>query len=224
MAKKKPAQLEREIKAALAEPPGDLDLAMARADHLAAELRKLGHDAKAFMQYGRATVGVDRTTHNTDPNKWLAHISFTPDGKLLPFANGQRGTPWRGGPSNAATLAAESWRPKPGTPKVMLDEQTSEPRQTSARMPTLDEVARAFSYIEHEYRGNLEKYKRIDMEQWAEGLAFGQTHGSADEVDKFQAKEALKQLTEAEWLRATERANSLLADQGESARYVKKGK
>lgn len=218
--KKKPAQLDREIKAALAEPPGDLDLAMARADHLASELRKLGHDAKAFMLYNRPTVGVDHSTYNTDPNKWLAHIGFTLDGKLLPFANGQRGTPWRYGPANAATLAAESWRPKPGAPKVVLEEQVDAPKLSSARMPTLDEVARAYSYIEREYTGNLEKYARIDMEQWAEGLAFGQTYGAEPE-DKLQAKDALKQLPDAEWIRAAERANRLLSEQGQSAKYVK---
>jgi len=92
-------------------------------------------------------------------------------------------------------------------------------KHSKARMPTIDELARAFSYIEREF---VIKEGRIDMEQWAEGLAFGQRY-CADEEDKRQAKEALKQLSRAVWLRAAERANYLLREQGEAPRYLQTG-
>ena len=44
-------------------------------------------------------------------------------------------------------------------------------------MPTIDEFARALRYIENEYVLK----DRIDMEQWAEGLAFGRYAGDAEE-------------------------------------------
>lgn len=89
-------------------------------------------------------------------------------------------------------------------------------KHAKARMPTIDELARAFRYIENEY---VLKEGRIDSEQWAEGLAFGRYAGDAD--DKLQAKEALKQLTTGVWLRIAERANYLSREQGEAPRYVK---
>lgn len=89
-------------------------------------------------------------------------------------------------------------------------------RHSKARMPTIDEVARAFAYIEHEF---VIKGGRISGEHWAEGLAFGRYAG--DSEDKRQAKEALKQLPRGTWLRIAERANYLSREQGETPRYVK---
>lgn len=89
-------------------------------------------------------------------------------------------------------------------------------KHSKARMPTIDELARAFRYIESQY---VIKGGHIDMEQWAEGLAFGRYAGDAD--DKHQAKEALKQLPHAEWLRIAERANYLAREQDEAPRYIK---
>jgi hypothetical protein len=89
-------------------------------------------------------------------------------------------------------------------------------KHSKARMPTIDELARAFRYIEREF---VIKGGRIDGEHWAEGLAFGRYAGDAEA--KFQAKEALKQLPHAEWLRIAERANYLAQEQGEDARYLK---
>ena len=88
-------------------------------------------------------------------------------------------------------------------------------KHSKARMPTIDEVARAFRYIENEYVLK----DRIDMEQWAEGLAFGRYAGDTEE--KRQAKEAFKQLPPATWLRVAERANRLSRDQDEAPRYLK---
>jgi len=88
-------------------------------------------------------------------------------------------------------------------------------KHSKARMPTVDELARAFRYIENEFRI---KDGRVSMEQWAEGLAFGRFAGDAD--DKYQAKEMMKQVSAATWLRAAERANALSREQGEAPRYV----
>lgn len=89
-------------------------------------------------------------------------------------------------------------------------------KHAKARMPTVDELACAFRYIDREY---VIKNGLISTEQWAEGLAFGRFAGDAD--DKLQAKEALKQLSAGKWLRVAERANYLSLEQGDAARYVK---
>ena len=106
--------------------------------------------------------------------------------------------------------------PKLGDPK--WEREWSElltEKHSKARMPTVDELARAFRYIENEY---VIKDGRIDMEQWAEGLAFGRYAGDAD--DKHQAKEMFKQASASTWLRTAERANHLAREQGEDPRYV----
>jgi hypothetical protein len=108
-------------------------------------------------------------------------------------------------------------KPKLGDPKwerEWADLLTE--KHSKARMPTIEELARAFAYIEVEF---VIKDGRIDGEHWAEGLAFGKYAGDAD--DKRQAKEALKQLPHAEWLRIVERANYLAQEQGDAPRYVK---
>ncbi len=108
-------------------------------------------------------------------------------------------------------------KPKVGDPKWEREwSDLLTEKHSKARMPTIDELARAFRYIEHEY--NIEN-GRIDTEQWAEGLAFGRYAGDAE--DKLQAKEALKQLSPAMWLRVAERANYIAREQGEAARYLK---
>lgn len=88
-------------------------------------------------------------------------------------------------------------------------------RHSKARMPTVDEMARALRYVENEY---VIRDGRVDMEQWAEGLAFGRYAGDAE--DKRRAKEMLDQVSAATWLRAAERANYLAREQGEAPRYV----
>ena len=90
-------------------------------------------------------------------------------------------------------------------------------KHTRARTPTIDEFACAFSYIESEF---VISGGRIDMEQLAEGLAFGQRH-AVDAETKLHAKEVLKQLPRAALLHAAERANYLAREQGQAARYIK---
>lgn len=90
-------------------------------------------------------------------------------------------------------------------------------RHSKARVPTIDELAHAFSYIEREY---VIKEGRIDGEQWAEGLAFGQRY-AIDVEDTRQAQAAAAQLSRGAWLRIAERANHLARDQGEAARYLR---
>lgn len=114
-------------------------------------------------------------------------------------------------------IAEFTAKPKIGDPT--WERQWSElltEKHSKARMPTIDELARAFSYIEREY---VIKNGRIDMEQWAEGLAFGQRY-AADAEDKRQAKEMLNQVSAATWLRAAERANYLSREQDEAPRYL----
>ena len=89
-------------------------------------------------------------------------------------------------------------------------------KHSKARVPTIDEIARAIRYIENEY---VLEDGRIDGEQWAEGLAFGRYAGDAD--TKLQAKEVFKQLSHAAWLELAERANYLAREQDETPRYVK---
>lgn len=88
-------------------------------------------------------------------------------------------------------------------------------RHSKARMPTIDELARALSYVEREY---VIREGRVDMEQWAEGLAFGRYPGDAE--DKRRARELVGQVSAATWLRAAERANHLAQEQGEAPRYL----
>lgn len=88
-------------------------------------------------------------------------------------------------------------------------------KHSKARMPTVDEVARAFRYVENEY---VIKDGRIDMEQLAEGLAFGRYAGDAE--TRRDARELLDQLPAATWLRTAERANYIAREQGEDPRYV----
>ena len=116
-----------------------------------------------------------------------------------------------------AEIAEFLAKPKLGDPK--WERQWADllkEKHTKARMPTIDELARAFRYIENEF---VIKEGRISGEHWAEGLAFGRFEG--DSEDKHQAREALKQLPRAEWLRIAERANYLSREQGEAPRYVK---
>jgi hypothetical protein len=90
-------------------------------------------------------------------------------------------------------------------------------KHSKARMPTLVEIAHAFAYIDREY---TLKEGNIDMEQWAEGLAFGQ-RASIDASDRRQAEDAFGQWSSAQWLRAAERANYLSREQDEAPRYLK---
>lgn len=107
-------------------------------------------------------------------------------------------------------------KPKVGDPKWEREwADLLAERHTKARMPTIDEFARALRYIENEYVLK----DRIDMEQWAEGLAFGRYAGDAEE--KRRVREMIKQLPDAAWLRAAERANYLAREQDEAPRYVK---
>ena len=89
-------------------------------------------------------------------------------------------------------------------------------KHSKARMPTVDELARALQYIEGEY---VIKNGRVNMEQWAEGLAFGRYSGDAE--DKRLVKGVINQFPRAEWIRTAERANYLLAREGEPARYLR---
>lgn len=108
-------------------------------------------------------------------------------------------------------------KPKVGDPKWEREwASLLAEKHSKARMPTIDELARAFRYIENEY---VIKNGRIDSERWAEGLAFGRYAGDA--TDKAQAKDALRQLSSGEWLRIAERANYLARDEGQAPRYVK---
>lgn len=89
-------------------------------------------------------------------------------------------------------------------------------KHAKARMPTVDELARALRYIESEF---VIKGGRVSAEHWAEGLAFGRYAG--DDDHKFQAEHMLEQLSAGKWLRIAEQANYLAREQGEAARYVK---
>lgn len=108
-------------------------------------------------------------------------------------------------------------KPKLGDPKFEREwANLLTEKHSKARVPTIDELARAIVYIESEF---VIKGGRVDGEHWAEGLAFGRYAGDAD--DKHQAREMFKQLPHAEWLRIAERANYLAREQGEAARYIK---
>lgn len=113
-AKKTPAaQLDREIAEALASPTSSRNLGKERAEHLAAALRSLGHDAEAFRQYGQwNAVGVHRVGPGT-AGTWRHVVAFTDDGKLVPPAGGPSygtGNPWRYGPEHDAVEEAARWR------------------------------------------------------------------------------------------------------------------
>lgn len=90
-------------------------------------------------------------------------------------------------------------------------------KHAKARLPTLAELAHAYSYIEREY---VISDGRIDAEQWAEGLVFGQ-RSSVDTSDKRHAEDAFGQLSVGKWLRIAERANYLAREQGETPRYTR---
>lgn len=107
--------------------------------------------------------------------------------------------------------------PKVGEPKWERDwAGLLTEKHSKARLPTVDEIARALRYIEHEF---IITDGRINGELWAEGLAFGRYPG--DSEDKIYAKEVLKQLPVAEWLHIAERANYLAQEQGDAARYLR---
>lgn len=106
--------------------------------------------------------------------------------------------------------------PKLGDPKWEREwADLLKEKHSKARMPTIDELARALRYIENEY---VIKGGNIDGEQWAEGLAFGRYAGDAE--DKRAATEVLGQLSRAAWLRIAERANYLAREQGDTPRYL----
>lgn len=91
------------------------------------------------------------------------------------------------------------------------------------RVPTDDEIASAWRYIENEY---TLKEGNVDGEQWAEGLAFGRPIGELAKVDPSwhrelmaAAKHVRQQLTEDQWAMIAARADRLRADQGEVAKF-----
>lgn len=106
------AQLDREIAEVLAAPK--LNLGKERAKHLAAALRRLGHEAEAFRQYGQwEAVGVDRLGPHT-AGTWRHIVAFTDAGDLVPPAGGRHhgtGNPWRYGPEHDAVEEAVAWQP-----------------------------------------------------------------------------------------------------------------
>lgn len=107
-------------------------------------------------------------------------------------------------------------KPKLGDPKWEREwADLLHEKHSKARVPTIDELARALRYIESEYKLG----GSIDGEQWAEGLAFGKYAGDAEH--RREARGLFKQLSHGEWLRIAERANYLAREQGEAPRYVK---
>jgi predicted phosphoribosyltransferase len=90
-------------------------------------------------------------------------------------------------------------------------------KHARSRLPTLAELAHAFSYVEREF--SL-RDKKISGEMWAEGLALGQ-RSSVDLEDQWQAEDALEQLDAASWLQVTSRANALAREHGEPERYLR---
>lgn len=93
----------------------------------------------------------------------------------------------------------------------LLDE-----RHGKTRVPTVDELACALSYIENEF---LLEDGQIDGEQWAEGLAFGRYPGC--ERDKVAAGEILPQLSRSEWARLTARADHLAEGEGMQPKFAR---
>lgn len=78
------------------------------------------------------------------------------------------------------------------------------------RVPSLPELAHAFSYIEGEFVIQ-EGIVRADM--WIEGLAWGGSH-EIDEGDMLVAKEALPQLAPEVWIEFATAADDLRARRG----------
>ena len=84
-------------------------LAEDRAVALATSLRELGHNTRAFAEYGdRISVGCD-ITHGG--RWWVRVISFALDGSLMSSANGSRGNPWRHGAEHDAVESAANLIP-----------------------------------------------------------------------------------------------------------------
>lgn len=88
-------------------------------------------------------------------------------------------------------------------------------KHATTRLPTIEELARAFSYITGQYY-TVDGKIRADM--WIHGLAFGQ-NCSIDADDVHQAQFASTQLTAAEWLRYTVAADRLACEQRGAARF-----
>lgn len=169
--------------------------------------------------------GIARAVGGVDPlaadyaleDAERAGLAVTSDGRWFGPAGGRSHHSTRKSPAQLDKEIAEfTANPKLGDPA--WEREWSEllmEKHSKARMPTVDELARAFRYIENEF---VIKEGRISGEHWAEGLAFGRYAG--DSEDKLQAKEALKQLSAAKWLHIAERANRLAVEQGEKPRYV----
>ena len=148
-----------------------------------------------------------------------AGLAVTSDGRWFSPASSARGRTHhatRKSPTQLDKEIAEFMaKPKLGDPtwERAWSELLTE-KHSKARMPTVDEIACALRYVEREY---TLKDGPPDMEQLAEGLAFGRYAGDAD--DKRWAREALDQIAAAIWLRTAERANYLAREQGEAPRY-----
>ena len=87
-------------------------------------------------------------------------------------------------------------------------------KHAKSRLPTLGELAHAFSYVEREFKLG----GKISGEMWAEGLAFGQ-RSSVDCEDTWQAEDALAQLDARSWLIITDCADALARQEGWPERY-----
>ena len=111
--KKTAAQLDREIAEVLTP---SVNLGMARAEHLAEALRRLGHEVGVFKYNNDKwnAVGVHRVGSGT-AGTWRHVVMFTNDGKLVPPAGGPSfgtGNPWRYGPEHDAVEKTASWQPR----------------------------------------------------------------------------------------------------------------
>jgi hypothetical protein len=91
------------------------------------------------------------------------------------------------------------------------------------RVPTLEELASAWYFIEHEY---TLKEGNIDGEQWAEGLAFGRSIDGLKKADPVEYRELLAmakdfkgQLSDDNWAMIAARADRLRVDQGEVPKF-----
>lgn len=91
------------------------------------------------------------------------------------------------------------------------------------RVPTDEEIASAWRYIENEY---TLKEGNVDGEQWAEGLAFGRPIGELAKVDPTWHRELMEaarhvrpQLTDEKWSMIAARADRLRAEQNEVAKF-----
>lgn len=148
-----------------------------------------------------------------------AGLAVTDDGRWFgpPRAGSRVSHATRKSPAQLDKEIAEfTANPKLGDPKWERDwSELLTEKHSKARMPTVDEIARAVRYVENEY---TLRDGGMDMEQLAEGLAFGRYAGGAD--DKQWARELFDQISAANWLRAAERANYLAREQGDVPRYV----